>query len=250
MSREGFRALYRGCAMPLLALTTKRPVEFAVFEACNKAAWGGPGGKGDGVGSSIVGGPFFGGALAGVVSATLGCPFNVVKVQTQSTSRVDGGYKNALEAAKTVWRARGFFGFYRGLKATLIMQVPGCACYLGFYGTLREWLPQRTWTPAAAGCLSSMAMWTVLLPLDTVRTLTQAHSFKPLGGAGGGSGSALSVSSPLAPPGWLETLRNVVRERGVRGLWSGWVPIAWRAIPVSAASMLAYEQTRELLRLK
>ena len=28
-----------------------------------------------------MGGPFFGGALAGLVSSLLGCPFNVVKVQ-------------------------------------------------------------------------------------------------------------------------------------------------------------------------
>ena len=33
MSREGFRALYRQCAMPGLARATKRPVEFTVFEA-------------------------------------------------------------------------------------------------------------------------------------------------------------------------------------------------------------------------
>lgn len=222
--------------MPLLSLLSKRPVEFAIFEACQRA------GSGSGK-TAVAAAPFFGGAMAGVVSSCIGCPFNVVIVQMQSTTRLgDGGYRNVVEAAKTVWKTRGLLGFYRGVQATLIMQVPGCAFYLGMYGTLREALPKRRWTPAAAGCLSSMAMWTVLLPLDTVKTLTQAHSFIP---PGGGGGSALAS----APPRWLEIFWGVVKSRGWRGLWDGWGPILWRAGPVSATSMLAYETAREFVNL-
>lgn len=215
-SREGPLALYRGALMPLASLTVKRPFEFAVWEWFNSHF----GGRSRG--------PFVGGFIAGIVSSLLGCPFNVVKVQMQ-THKHDI-YRHTFEACGEVWRQKGILGFYRGLHASLIMNVPSTTFYLGAYGSLREALPKSKWSTAFAGAISSLAMWTCLIPLDNVRTNIQSRSFKP-------DADAVILS-------WREQFLEIIRARGVLGLWAGWTPAAMRAPIVSALAMLAYEQAR------
>merc|ERR1712244_36722 len=105
-------------------------------------------------------------------------------------------------------------------------QVPYATVYLGTYGSLRDRLPKKGWYTAFAGGAASLATCTLLQPLDTVRTVIQASV----------------TSSPARRIGsWTEEVQKIVRERGVLGLWAGWRPSAVRALPTSAASMLAYE---------
>jgi len=200
--------------MPLAALVAKRPLEFAVFEWCNNYF------------DAKSNGPFIGGFTAGIIAAVMGCPFNVVKVQMQASNKEI--YSHTFQAVLDVWKSRGFYGFYRGFHASLIMSVPSTTFYLGMYGSLREALPPSKWTPALAGIAASLSMWTMLIPLDNVRTVIQAKSFK--------------TDEPVV--GWCVQFMQILRTRGVKGLWSGWTPIAVRAPVTSACSMLAYEQAR------
>lgn len=217
-STEGPFALYRGSLMPLASLSIKRPFEFAVWEWFNSQFGG------------RARGPFVGGFLAGILSSLIGCPFNVIKVQMQTHTQ--DVYRRSFEACYEVWRQKGVLGFYRGLNASLIMNVPSTTFYLGAYGSLREILPQSRWSTAFAGAISSLAMWTCLIPLDNVRTNIQSRSFKP-------DSSTMVLS-------WREQLLEIVRARGVIGLWAGWTPAAARAPIVSSFAMVAYEQARVL----
>lgn len=223
VAQEGLLALYRGALMPLAALMCKRPLEFAVFEWCS-ARYG-----------AKAQGPLVGGFAAGIISGVLGCPFSVLKVQMQA-SRKDA-YRNTFEVALDVWRSRGIPGFFRGIGASLIMSVPSTTFYLGVYGYLREALPATRWSTACAGVVASLSMWTCLLPLDNVRTVIQATSFKD--GAGVGAADVRNAS-------WLTHLGHIVRARGILGLWAGWTAVVARAPIVSAASMLAYEHARSV----
>eukprot|EP00405_Crypthecodinium_cohnii_P035482 CAMPEP_0206534184 /NCGR_PEP_ID=MMETSP0325_2-20121206/5400_1 /ASSEMBLY_ACC=CAM_ASM_000347 /TAXON_ID=2866 /ORGANISM="Crypthecodinium cohnii, Strain Seligo" /LENGTH=296 /DNA_ID=CAMNT_0054030951 /DNA_START=324 /DNA_END=1211 /DNA_ORIENTATION=- len=215
IQKEGFRALYRGAWTPLISLAVKRPCEFAAFEWCNKRF-----GKSSG--------PISGGFTAGLISAVIGCPFNVVKVQMQASEQ--NVYRNTFVACREVWRSNGFFGFYRGLSATLIMSLPSTTFYLGAYGMLRERLPQSRWNTALAGMVASLSMWTCLLPLDNVRTNIQA---KPFG------------KDKVVLTGWIEQATAIVRgPKGFLGLWAGWTAVVVRAPIVSSCAMVAYEQAR------
>lgn len=209
-NRLGLVTLYRGAAVPLVSLVVKRPFEFAVFELFNS--------------NKRSSAPFLGGCLAGVTAAILGCPFSVVKIQMQSTAK--SVHSTSSKAAFKVWKSAGAMGFYRGLKASVIMQVPFATMYLGLYGNLREELPKTTWGPALAGGVASLATWSLLQPLDTLRTVTQAGVLRH------------------EPAGWTHHLKIIVHERGVLGLWNGWVPVALRAFPTSALSMFVYEKVR------
>lgn len=203
--------------MPVVSLMVKRPFEFAAFEWCNKR-----------FGKKDVG-PFVGGFVAGILSSCLGCPFNVVKVQMQANRK--DVYGHILQVIQDIWHSRGPLGFYRGFSASLIMSVPSTTFYLGAYGYLREALPPSKWSTAVAGMSASLCMWSCLLPLDRVKTVIQAKSFR----------------SEEGVLGWGRQLTEIVRgPRGVLGLWAGWSAVVIRAPIMSAASMLAYEQARSV----
>jgi hypothetical protein len=214
MRSMGPLSLYRGASMPLCTMVTKRPAEFFIFEQFNRKL------KGH---SSA---PFLGGALAGLVAGVMGCPFSVVKIQMQSSGAEV--HATTLRAALTIWQRSSWSGFYRGLQASVLMQVPFATMYLGTYGKLREALPKTPISSACAGGAASLLTWTVLQPFDTLRTVIQADVLNP--------------GKPAS--GWISHLRNIVKARGIQGLWAGWVPVALRSLPTSAASMTVYEWTR------
>lgn len=200
--------------MPLTAMLVKRPLEFAAFEWCNTQL------------GSKAQGPFLGGFIAGVISSVMGCPFSVVKVQMQASQKEM--YRYSPSVFIDIWTSRGLWGFYRGISASMIMSVPSTTFFLGTYGVLRERLPQSSWTPALAGMTASIAMWSCLLPLDNVRTVIQAKTFK----------QDVSIGR------WHKEFLTIVDKRGVRGLWAGYEAVLLRAPIMSAFSMLAYEQAR------
>lgn len=213
--KSGVRGLYRGAAMPLFQLVVKRPFEFAVFESFNAQFKGKPYA------------PVLGGCLAGITSAIIGCPFSVVKIQMQATGQeIHSGITNAVVA---VWRKRGALGFYRGLTASVFKEVPFATVYLGTYGNLREQLPKSLLFHALAGATASMITWTVLLPLDTLKTIIQAR-----------------VLEENQSQNWTLQLRQFIKTRGFHALWSGLGPVAVRSFPSSAAAMMAYESARSI----
>lgn len=214
---QGISGFYRGAAMPLCQLIIKRPFEFAVWEWFNSKF------------SGKVYAPILGGCLAGLTSSAIGNPFSVVKIQLQATGKEE--VFNVREAARSVWLSRGMFGFYRGFTISLYKEVPFAGVYLGTYGNLREALPKTKWSPAVAGAIASMLTWSVLLPLDTLKTVIQFR--------------VLQDSKPLTV--WQQ-LNTLIRDRGMSGLWAGWAPVAIRSLPSSAAAMMAYEWARSLTR--
>jgi hypothetical protein len=199
--------------MPLLQLVVKRPIEFAIFEWFNVKFKG------------KAYAPVLGGCIAGLTAAVIGCPFSVIKIRMQATG--NDVHSNIREATDAVWKSRGALGFYRGLATSVYKELPFATVYLGIYGNMRDKLPKSFWTPALAGGTASIITWTVLLPLDTLKTVIQAR--------------VLQDSEPLS--GWRQ-LSAIVRERGLIGLWAGWTPVALRSLPSSAAAMLAYEAAR------
>eukprot|EP00931_Biecheleriopsis_adriatica_P089309 TRINITY_DN63462_c0_g1_i1.p1 TRINITY_DN63462_c0_g1~~TRINITY_DN63462_c0_g1_i1.p1 ORF type:complete len:286 (+),score=42.22 TRINITY_DN63462_c0_g1_i1:24-860(+) len=215
LQSQGVKGFYRGAAMPLTQLVVKRPFEFAIWEWFNAKFQG----------KSYA--PALGGVIAGLTSAVLGCPFSVIKIQLQATSK--DVHASVAQAAAAILKSRGILGFYRGFHISVYKETPFATVYLGTYGNLREMLPKTTWSPAVAGGVASMITWTVLLPLDTVKTIVQAR--------------VLEDSRPVSP--WQQ-LTQIMRDRGIGGLWAGWAPVALRSLPSSAAAMLAYEWARDL----
>ncbi len=240
---EGFLALYRGCSVPLSSLLLKRPLEFCIFEELQRR-------NPCGLPDSWKG--FGHGSVAGITGAFVGCPFNVVKVRVQDykTQALDaagssGGTKVARKLSNgAIVRkvVRDVFlverSYFRGLPVALLYTIPSASLYLGTYSRLRQvLLPQNgsggtfTWLAGGfAGATASMFTWTIMLPLDTVRTVIQ---------------SEVGSASTITPAG---AVAQIVRNRGVIGLWSGLSPVILRSVPSTFVSMGVYETVRGRLQ--
>ncbi|CAD7939387.1 unnamed protein product [Amoebophrya sp. A25] len=161
---EGLLFLYKGCAVPITSLLLKRPMEFFVYETLN---------------DSRPGSYFTNGALSAVGGSLLGCPFNIVKIRVQNSTSL-----TIPAALREVSRQRPFcLGFFQGLPLQLAFSVPSAGIYLGLYGKLREALlvendglvKSRGVAGGLAGVCSSLLMWSLLMPIDTLRTHVQAQ---------------------------------------------------------------------------
>jgi hypothetical protein len=216
-ANEGLLSLYRGSSISLCILSCKMGLELSVFEWCSARF------------RETSAAPFAGGLFGSFFSTTAMCPLTVVKIQMQMAGR--GTHASPAAAASAVWRARGIRGFFHGLTANLGVQVPFSTLFFGSYGLLREALPQAPWSPLVAGGAASLATWTVLQPLDTLRTIAMGNAHQTTV-----SGADASASS--APSAFV---RSLVRHCGVRSLWRGFGPVTLRAIPSSGGSMLMYE---------
>lgn len=215
VAKEGFLSLYRGFSVSLWLLSGKMTLDLAAFELCSSRF------------SSSAIAPFAGGLFGSIISTSLLCPLMVVKIQMQAAGR--GTHSSPCAAASAVWRASGVRGFYSGLPAALGVQVPFATLFFGTYGRLRDALPQTAWSPAFNGGVASIATWTVLQPLDTLRSRAMAAAHCK-------ASPDVSMSRALPALG-----RSLIQESGVLSLWRGFGPVALRAFPSSGTSMLVYE---------
>jgi hypothetical protein len=165
--------------------------------------------------------------LGGAASTVVLCPLTVIKVQMQMAGR--GLHASPLAAASAIWRANGFQGFYRGLMANLGVQVPYSTLFFGIYGMLRDSQPRTTWSPVFCGGVASIATWTLLLPVDTLRTIKMG-----------------SVHHTMSKNEISALVKKRVQHSGLKSLWRGFTPVALRALPSSGSSMLVYEWAKRV----
>ncbi|CBH18381.1 mitochondrial carrier protein, putative [Trypanosoma brucei gambiense DAL972] len=252
---EGVRSLYRGTGPPLIMSATKRSLQYALWDSiraersCNKpprATHSTPMASHPfrslhvnellrSVASWLGESPFRSGACAGAAGTFIGCPFHVIKLRTQYSTR--RSTRNAWVCAANIFRSEGIKGYFHGFGYHLLKDTCFAGCYLGFYDINRRWL--RAWCTSStgtespgieerlptewtfvAGCTASMVTWALLYPLDTVKTIVQARCVGTLAVV-----ELLQRESPLV----------IYRGLGVSLL---------RAGPISGVSMVVYEYVK------
>ncbi|KAG2073741.1 mitochondrial carrier [Suillus decipiens] len=228
--KEGFFALYKGMASPLLGIAGVNSLLFASY-----------------VYSKRIVSPFpqlslkeiaIAGAMAGAANAILASPVEMFKV------RMQGQYgaatdKKLRNVAKEMWRDWGFRnGIMRGYWVTFAREIPG---YAGFY-TAFEFSKRKfqnkygdkvpVWALLASGSAGGIAYWLSCYPLDVIKSRIQLRQTPPAG----------------KPWKYMTNeIRMVIAESGVTGLFRGLSPSLLRTIPAGASTFAAFELTREFL---
>lgn len=177
--------------------------------------------------------PLVAGSCARALSCIATAPLELARTRLQSASApVGGGLSTALT---TAFATNGVRGLFAGISPTLLRDVPFSALYWQLVEPLRAYMVPRTpSTPtavaaaghAACGLVSGSIAAVVTTPFDVVKTRMQA---------GQASSSAISMTG---------TLRGLLSEAGVRGLFTGSVPRAARAGPSCAAVLALYEAVK------
>ncbi|KAK2656813.1 hypothetical protein Ddye_009865 [Dipteronia dyeriana] len=90
----------------------------------------------------------------------------------------------------------------------------------------------------AAGAAAGAAAKTVTAPLDRIKLLMQTH------------GVRVGQESAKKAIGFIEAIKLIAKEEGIKGYWKGNLPQVIRIIPYSAVQLFAYETYKKLFKGK
>ncbi|KAE9401005.1 mitochondrial carrier [Gymnopus androsaceus JB14] len=228
--KEGFFALYKGMASPLLGIAGVNSLLFASYGVSKRIV--SPYGQLSLPETSLAGG------MAGAANAILSSPVEMFKVRMQG--QYGGAQDKRLRVlAREMWSQWGFRkGVMRGYWVTVAREIPAYAAFYtayefskrkftSIYGTQ---LP--VWALLASGSTGGIAYWLPCYPIDVIKSRIQLRETPP-------TGTPIQYIAREA--------RAVIAESGVRGLFNGLTPSLIRSIPAAASTFAAFEIVREYL---
>jgi len=139
---------------------------------------------------------------------------------------------NFFNGTLDVFNKIGLVGMYKGYTATLGREMLGSATYFSTYEILNRLrknfvdLESQSQTfkfcsSLLTGGLTGTVMWTVMIPIDTIKSKVQAQT--------------------LDKKGTMETMKQLYASGGIQAFYRGWRPAVARAIPAHAAVIATYE---------
>ncbi len=225
LQTEGILKMYKGVIPPLISLTILNTFTFTAysyFQERYQAQRGWDWRNG------------WAGATCGPFSATVSTVENLLKTQLQ----VDTAhrFRGTRDCVMQLTRQHGVGVIYSGHGINTLREMTFLQTYFFVYEGLRQELMSRasgdtsTWAIPVAGGFSGAIAWTVSFPLDCVRAGVQGRS---------------DLGKPLRA---MDVFRDLIRRKGVRGLFSGVSPSIARAFLVSSSRFSAYEMVLWMLR--
>lgn len=230
LRKEGFFALYKGMASPLLGIAGVNSLLFSSYGA-----------------SKRIISPFpqlslkeiaLAGAMAGAANAILASPVEMFKVRMQGQYGATTD-KRLRTVVSEMWKNWGFRkGIMRGYWVTVAREIPA---YAGFYTAFefsRRKFSQKygselpVWALLASGSTGGISYWLACYPLDVVKSRIQLKFTPPIG----------------TPIQYIaHELKAIVSESGMAGLFRGLSPSLLRSIPAAASTFAAFELTQQYL---
>ncbi|KAH9950431.1 mitochondrial carrier [Amylocystis lapponica] len=174
------------------------------------------------------------GLCAGLTSALLATPMEVLKVKLQlqlQRSAGDRQFKGPIDCARQVVHSQGVSGLWTGFAGSLAFRSNFFWMFMSFEALMRgfsqlQGTQYEISTPAAnflSGGLASLGFWCMGIPADNIknRMMASAHT--------------------SARPSFIATARDIHAVGGVRGYYRGLAPSLLRAFPSNAAALWVYE---------
>lgn len=189
--------------------------------------------------------PFVSGMIAGFAQSFVCCPMDLIKIRVQhqgigektETRSKAGNHSNGktnrgpLAVIKTIYRAEGFAGYYRGMTATIWSDVIGYGVYFMTYENTRVQLkqlvfPRSDFFPSfIAGGLAGVCSWLASYPFEFVKARIQMDG----------------EHGQRQYKGMINCFLKIYREEGALLYFKGLTPALLRAFVWSAAAFPAVE---------
>ncbi|CAL9058469.1 uncharacterized protein LOC135624751 isoform X1 [Musa acuminata AAA Group] len=168
------------------------------------------------------------GSVAGLVEHTAMFPVDTLKTRMQAGSPACHRPLGLRQAFRSVVRAEGALGLYRGLGAMSLGAGPAHAVYFSVYEISKESLsrenPNNPVAHAASGVLATVASDAVFTPMDTVKQRLQLKS------------------SPYK--GVADCISRVLREEGIRAFFASYRTTVVMNAPYTAVHFATYEAAK------
>ncbi|KAJ1550361.1 carnitine transporter [Cladochytrium tenue] len=220
--REGFAGLYRGMMSPLIGVTPMFALSFWSYDVGQRLVYAATP-KRTSKDLTMLEYALAGGFSA-IPTTIVTTPMERVKVvlQTQGTDGTARKYNGMLDAGRAMYREGGLGSLYRGTVATLARDVPGSAAYFVAYEWVYRWLKGdgdsvSVGAAVFAGGMAGVAMWSIAIPPDVVKSRIQAA---PAG----------------TYKGFMDCATRMVAQEGPQSLFKGLGPALLRAFPANAAA--------------
>ncbi|XP_061074131.1 mitochondrial ornithine transporter 1-like [Conger conger] len=238
----GLRGLYQGTTPALLTNIAENSVIFMSYGFCQSVVGRVCGLDGEAALSDVQ--KACAGSLASIFSSVVDCPTELVKCRLQTmhemeaTGKVAKGQNTMWSVVRTVMQNNGPLGFYQGLTATIVREVPGYFCFFGGYELSRTTFARSMGRDKEdigvvpvmfSGGFGGACLWLVVNPIDCVKSRIQVHSLTG------------------RQQGLVKTFMGIVRTEGFAALYSGLTPTMIRTFPANGALFLTYELSRKLM---
>ena len=144
-------------------------------------------------------------------------------------------FKGSIDCGIKIFQNEGITGLYKGFSVTALRELPSIGVYFSVYRFLREQIDERlgpawqTTSTVVAGGFAGCCSWSVVYPLDVIKTNIQVHSF--ISGSNQG--------------GILQTARALYQKSGYQTFYRGIGPTMMRAFPVNGITFLCYENLKK-----
>lgn len=231
---EGLAGFYRGALPPLVALTVLNSINFSCYAYFRAGVdWLAPPAARAEQAAQVLHTETWRAAAAGMCIAPftsiISTPFERVKVYLQLSP--PGAFAGPAQCAAAMLRRGGLRDLYVGHGINMAREAIFISVYFSIWEAARaQLLGVSGLAPEAAiplaGGLAGAAAWAASTPADAVKTVLQ---------------SPHQPHEAARPLGALAVLRQILRERGVAGLYSGLLPSVLRAAVVSSSRFCVYE---------
>lgn len=224
IARDGPRGLFKGMASPLVGVTPFYAVSFWGFNMGKKVVYSATPNRTSPDLSKLE--LAIAGGLSAIPTTAIACPMERVKVVLQSQGD-NAMYKGPVDVVRKLYAEGGMRSLFRGTGATLMRDVPGSAVYFAAYEIAKKAVKPADREAGilsiiAAGGLAGVAMWSIAIPPDTVKSRLQ--------------------SAPQGTyTGFMDCARKLMAQDGPKALFKGFGPAMARAIPANGAAFLGYE---------
>lgn len=186
------------------------------------------------------------GLFAGLTSATVATPVELLKVKLQLQSQKsisDRQFKGPIDCARQIIRAQGILGMWSGFTGSLAFRSNFFWFFLSVEGLMRLFsrlrgTPLEISTGPAnflSGGLASFAYWGMAIPADNIKNRMMSYPH-PLPYPSSRSEAAL-----IQKPSFSQVARRIYVLEGPAGFFRGLGPCLLRAFPVNASALFVYE---------
>jgi len=178
------------------------------------------------------------GGLARIVAVTAVNPLELVRTKMQAQRMPLYQVKSCL---KDLVATKGVLGLWSGYTATLLRDVPFSALYWPLYEYTRRWFGKETgMVNFMSGAVAGTVACTVTLPFDVVKTIKQIDL---------GEKDFLNLKTGISRTN-SSIVRDILREQGAKGLFSGLIPRILKVAPACAIMISSYEFFKKFFKSK
>jgi mitochondrial ornithine carrier protein len=182
------------------------------------------------------------GAASGAFTSLALTPIELVKCKMQVPGTASARAPSIPQIIRTTFRTYGLRGFWHGQLGTLIRETGGSAAWFGSYEGVKMLYMQhdpsiqrisdvKVWQQMSAGAVAGMFYNFAFYPADTIKSRMQTEV----------------VEAGVKKGTFVSTARELWRQSGLRGFYSGCGITVFRAAPSSAIIFSVMEALRKHL---